>query len=194
MVNPDEVEKAVGEIVLIGGVEKRDIAVVAYDPRWPECFDQKRQGITRSLGPVALRIDHIGSTAVPGLPAKPIVDIGLCVPDAGDEISYLPALLGAGYFLRVRQPGHLMVRMTSLDVHVHVFTKDSDRERRHLLFRDWLRTDAADRAAYGRLKLQLAEREWSDMNAYAAAKDDLIAEITERAEWWALAYGWSPQE
>ncbi len=182
------------EIELIGGVEKREIVVVAYDPQWPSRFDRERERIARALGSGALRIDHIGSTAVPGLPAKPIVDIGLSVPDAADEPSYLPALVEAGYVLRVRQPGHRMVRTTALDVHVHVWTAGSDWERRHLLFRDWLRTDDADRAAYSRLKFDLADWEWPDMNAYAAAKDDLIAEITERAEWWALAYGWSPQD
>jgi GrpB-like predicted nucleotidyltransferase (UPF0157 family) len=126
---------------------------------------------------VALRIDHIGSTAVPGLVAKPIIDIDVSVPDADDDATYLPPLRDAGYLLRVREPGHRMVRTPALDVHVHICTAGSDWERWHLLFRDRLRADANDRAAYAKLKLRLAEQDWPDMNAYADAKGPLIEEI-----------------
>ncbi|MGK5627825.1 GrpB family protein [Streptomyces sp. URMC 123] len=177
---------------LIGGQEKRDIQVVAYDPAWPDAFERERRRIVAALGPVARRVDHVGSTAVPGLVAKPIIDIDLSVPDADDEGAYLGALEAAGYQLRVRQPGHRMVRTPDLGVHVHICAEGSDWERRHLLFRDWLRHDAADREAYGRHKRELARRDWPDMNAYAAAKGTLIAEITERAEAWARATGWAP--
>jgi GrpB-like predicted nucleotidyltransferase (UPF0157 family) len=87
--------------------------------------------------------------------------------------------------LRVRQPGHRMLRTAALDVHVHICGEGSEWERRHLLFRDWLRLDAADREAYAALKRELAEREWAGMNAYAQAKSALIVEITVRAEEWA---------
>ncbi|MCX4834164.1 GrpB family protein [Streptomyces sp. NBC_01016] len=177
---------------LIGGQEKREIRVVAYDPAWPVAFERERRRIVDAVGPVVRRVDHVGSTAVPGLVAKPIIDIDLSVPDADGEDAYLPALERVGYVLRVRQPGHRMVRTPDLGVQVHICTAGSEWERRHLLFRDWLRRDAADRAAYARHKQHLAEQDWPDMNAYAAAKGSLIAEISERAEAWARATGWTP--
>jgi GrpB-like predicted nucleotidyltransferase (UPF0157 family) len=130
---------------LVGGQEKREIRVVAYDPAWPAAFERERRRIVDAVGPVARRVDHVGSTAVPGLVAKPIIDIDLSVPDADGEDAYLPALERAGYVLRVRQPGHRMVRTPDLGVQVHICTAGSEWERRHLLFRDWLRRDAADR-------------------------------------------------
>ena len=128
---------------------------------------------------------------VPGLAAKPIIDIGLSVLDVDREEDYLPDLIAAGYQLRVREPGHRMVRTPDLGVHVHVCTAGSDWERRQLLFRDWLRYDQSDRAAYNSLKNQLAQEDWPDMNAYAEAKGPLITEITARAEKWATRSGWT---
>jgi GrpB-like predicted nucleotidyltransferase (UPF0157 family) len=177
---------------LIGGVERREIVVVAYDPDWPGQFTAERTRIVSALGDTARRVDHIGSTSVPGLDAKPIIDIDLSVPDPENESSYLPALELAGYHLRVRQPGHRMVRSTDLGVHVHVCAQGSDWDRRPLLFRDWLRHDEADRSAYAALKHELAAQPWPDMNAYAAAKGPLIAEITTRAEDWARTVDWRP--
>ncbi|OZM76239.1 GrpB family protein [Pseudonocardia sp. MH-G8] len=180
------------ETELIGGPEKREIVIVEYDPTWPDRFAAERARIVGALGSSARRVDHIGSTAVPGLAAKPIIDIDLSVRDPDDEPSYLPALERAGYRLRVRQPGHRMVRTAALDVHVHICGEGSEWERRHLLFRDRLRLDPADREAYAALKRALAEREWADMNAYAEAKGALIAEITARAQVWARAVGRQP--
>lgn len=178
------------DVELIGGIEKREIVVVEPDPAWPARFERERERILAALGAGAVRVDHVGSTAVPGLPAKPIVDIDLSVPDVEDEDAYLPALLAAGYELRVREPGHRLVRTPARDVHVHVCTTGSDWERSHLLFRDRLRHDAADRAAYAALKRELAARDWPSMNDYADAKGGLIGEITARAEAWAIATGW----
>jgi GrpB-like predicted nucleotidyltransferase (UPF0157 family) len=177
---------------LIGGVEKRDIRVVDYDPIWTARFAGERDRIANALGAIARRIDHIGSTAVPGLAAKPIIDIDLSVPDVEDE-NYLEPLSAAGYQLRVRERGHRKVRTLERDVHVHICTIGSGWERRHLLFRDWLRRDTRDRGAYEQFKRELAQRDWSDMNAYADAKGPLIAEITLRAEALAQTYGWTPK-
>jgi GrpB-like predicted nucleotidyltransferase (UPF0157 family) len=182
---PDETE-------LIGGQERRDIVIVAHDPGWSARFVAERRRIVQALGSTARRVDHIGSTSVPGLDAKPIIDIDLSVPDPDDEPAYLPALEGAGYHLRVRQPGHRMVRTVDLDVHVHICGEGSEWERRHLLFRDRLRSDGADREAYAALKRELARREWPDMNAYADAKGALIGEIMARAEAWADEIDWQP--
>jgi GrpB-like predicted nucleotidyltransferase (UPF0157 family) len=181
---PDESE-------LIGGIEKRDIVIVPYSLQWPARFEHERQRIEDALGAVACRVDHVGSTSVPGLPAKPIVDIDLSVPDVEAESAYLPPLENAGYRLRVRQRGHRMVRTPALDVHVHVCTVGSEWERQHLLFRDWLRNDECDREVYAALKHDLAKREWADMNAYSEAKGSLISEITRRAEAWAKRLGWA---
>lgn len=177
-------------IELIGGPERREIRLVPWEPAWQVAFELQRLRIGQALGSRALRIDHIGSTAVPGLPAKPIVDVDLSVADSEDEDAYLPALEEAGYALRVRERGHRMVRSRALDVHVHVCAAGSDWERRHLLFRDRLRADADDRDAYAAVKAELATRDWPDMNAYAAAKAEAIAAITERAERWATETGW----
>jgi GrpB-like predicted nucleotidyltransferase (UPF0157 family) len=176
--------------VLIGGREKRDIVVVAYDPTWPHLFDAQRERISRALGETVTGVHHVGSTAVEGLAAKPIIDIVVEVVYPDREESYVPALEQAGYVLRVREPGHLMFRTPELDVHVHLWS-DPAEIRRHLLFRDWLRHSEEDRAAYQALKEGLARQKWNDMNYYARAKGDLIAAISERAEGWVVSDGWT---
>jgi GrpB-like predicted nucleotidyltransferase (UPF0157 family) len=181
-----------GEVELIGGRERRAIELVAYDPSWPARFARERDQIAAALEDGARRIDHIGSTAVVGLVAKPIVDINVSVDDPEDEDGYVPALEHVSYRLRVRESGHRMLRTPELDVHVHVCPAESDWERRHLLFRDWLRHDAADRKRYAETKRRLAQRDWPDMNAYAAAKSATIAQITGRAERWAAHTLWAP--
>lgn len=177
---------------LIGGPEKRAIAIEPYRSSWPATFQEHRARITDALGSVASRVDHIGSTAVPGLAAKPIIDVQVSVPDVKQESSYLQPLLAAGYLLRVREPGHRMLRTPELDVHIHVCDAGSDWERRHLLLRDWLRESADDREEYTELKTELQQQGWETMNHYADAKTALISEMTTRAEAWALSTGWSP--
>ncbi|HVX13215.1 MAG TPA: GrpB family protein [Pirellulales bacterium] len=172
------------EIGLIGGVEGRKIEIVDYDPRWPEVFREQSRAIVAALGDSALRIEHIGSTSVPGLAAKPIVDILLVVPDAANEADYLPRLEAAGYRLRVREPDfheHRMFRTPSLDVHIHVFSPGSPEITRYLAFRDRLRTSVPDRERYERKKRELAARSWSDMNAYADAKSEVVEDIIAAA-------------
>lgn len=168
--------------VLIGGPERRTIRIVDHDPAWAGRFQAERQRIVDALGDRALRVEHIGSTAVPGLAAKPIIDIDLSVADLDDEAAWLPDLLAAGYVLRVREPGHRMVRTPELDVHLHVCAIGSEWERVHLVFRDWLRQHPDDCVRYEDLKRALAERDWADMNDYADAKSDLVHDILARAE------------
>lgn len=115
----------------------------------------------RALGVSALRIEHIGSTAVPGLAAKPIVDLLVAVADPDDESVTVTALEAAGYELRVRELGHRMFRTPGRDVHVHVWGHSDPEMTRHLMFRDRLRRSPADRDAYERLKRELAAREWA---------------------------------
>ncbi|MCA9103186.1 MAG: GrpB family protein, partial [Planctomycetales bacterium] len=129
--------------VLIGGPEKREITIVGYDPAWPATFRRHAERVTRALGATALDIEHIGSTSVPDLAAKPIVDMLVVVPDAADEDAYRPQFEAAGYVLRVREPEfeqHRMFRTPERDVHVHVFSPGSREGARLLTFRDCLRT------------------------------------------------------
>jgi GrpB-like predicted nucleotidyltransferase (UPF0157 family) len=162
--------------VLIGGRERREIVIAAYDPAWPERFEAERARIAAALGPAALRIEHIGSTAVPGLAAKPIVDVLVEVASL-DGLDLSPA----GYVLRVREDGHLMFRTPSLDVHVHVWPSSHPDITAQLAFRDRLRASPEDVAAYEALKRELAGRDWPDINYYADAKGDLIRQILRRA-------------
>lgn len=126
-------------------------------------------------------VEHIGSTSVPGLAAKPIIDIVLTVDDITAEEDYLDALLEAGYELRVREPGHRLVRTPARDVHVHIYEQGDPAVDEYLLLRDWLRSNADDRALYESTKRMLLAGRWDDMNAYANAKTDVILAIKGRA-------------
>lgn len=179
-------------VELIGGPEVRAIEICEPDPAWVRRFALQAEAIRWCLGPSALRVDHVGSTAVASLAAKPIIDIQLSVLDCADETAYVPPLVGAGYRLRVREPGHRLLRTQERDVHLHVCDAGGDWERRHLLFRDWLRRDAADRRRYEDCKRRLAAQDWPSMQAYADAKGGTIAVITRRAEAWARSCGWCP--
>ena len=168
------------DIGLIGGPEKRDIVIYNYSSEWPVKFQLHADTIAEVLGDVALRIEHIGSTSVPGLAAKPIIDILVVVPDSANEALYLPALEKAGYELRVREPDfdeHRMVRTPEKDIHIHIFSPDSKEIERYLIFRNRLRQSAGDRARYEAVKRLLAEKDWADMNQYAKAKSEVIESI-----------------
>jgi GrpB-like predicted nucleotidyltransferase (UPF0157 family) len=182
-VTKDPIEERVREAI-IGDVESPAIVVADYDPAWPEGFRREAAKIRAALGEAALAIEHIGSTSVPGLSAKPIVDILLVVEDSSNETSYVPALEGAGYVLRVRERDfheHRMLRTAAKDVHVHVFSPGSPEIERYLLLRDHLRRDAEDRALYARTKRDLATRDWPSMQHYAEAKTEVIEGIIARA-------------
>lgn len=168
-------------VEFFGGTEKRDIVIAPPDTEWPRIYRDHERRIRAALGLEALAVEHIGSTSVPGLPAKPIIDILLVVDDLTAEEDYLPQLEAAGYPLRVREPGHRMVRTPQRDVHVHILEQDDEQIEEYLLFRDRLRGDATDRDLYARTKRRLAARDWPDMNAYADAKSDVIAQIKENA-------------
>jgi GrpB-like predicted nucleotidyltransferase (UPF0157 family) len=173
----------VDDAVFIGGPEKREIVIEEYDPAWTARFEQAGAALREAL-PDARRIEHFGSTAVPGLGAKGIIDVLVTVDDADAEHSYAPALESAGFAIRLRQPGHRMFRTAEQDVHVHVFTEGSDAARIRLLFRDWLRHDAEDRRLYEETKRELARRNWEATNDYSTAKGEVVAEILGRAQKW----------
>lgn len=170
------------------------IEVVDYDPRWPERFHSWRERLARELGPAAQLIEHVGSTAVPGLPAKPVIDVQVSVPDLDDEASYVAPIERVGVALRSRDAEHRYFRpagQRARDGQVHVCAAGSAWEREHVLFRDYLRANADAAAAYGRLKRRLAERYRADRIAYNEAKTGFILDHMELAERWAADTGWS---
>ncbi|GGM48809.1 hypothetical protein GCM10012275_19660 [Longimycelium tulufanense] len=167
-----------------GDAQPCTIVVVDYDPHWVDRFAAEEKRIRTALGSRALRIEHIGSTSVPGLAAKPIIDILLVVADSGDETTYVPALEAAGYEMHVREPDfyeHRMLRTPAQDVHVHVFSPGSPEIDRYLLLRDRLRDREDERALYARTKRELARRTWPTMQHYADAKTDVVEAIIARA-------------
>lgn len=166
---------------LIGGPEKLQVHLHSSDERWPELFAEHRERILAALAGSEVEVEHIGSTSVPGLAAKPIVDIVVAVADITAEEDYLEPLLRAGYELRVREPGHRLVRTPARDVHVHLYERNDPAIDEYLLLRDHLRSDAADRALYEHTKRALLERQWDDMNDYADAKTEVILAIKARA-------------
>ena len=128
--------------------------------------------------------EHVGSTSVPDLPAKPIIDILLVVADSANEMEYATALEGVGYKLHVREPGwheHRMFTGPESDINLNVFSVGCPEVARMLAFRDWLRTNEADRELYARCKRTLAQQEWKYTQNYADAKTSVIEEIMSRA-------------
>ena len=164
---------------LAGPVEIHD-----YDPEWPRLYEREEDRIRSVLGDRVIRIEHVGSTSVPGLPAKPLIDVVLEVHDSADEAAYVPSLESAGYVLRIREPDwfeHRLLKGADTEVNVHVFTVGCEEVDRMLLFRDWLRENAADRELYAERKRELAGRQWKYMQQYADAKTAVVQEIMARA-------------
>lgn len=168
-------------VEMVGGIEHRELVLADYDPQWPEAYAEQERRIRGALGPAAVQVEHIGSTSVPGLAAKPVIDVLVTVEDITAEEDYLDQLLNVGYALRVREPGHRLVRTPARDVHVHVMEVADEDADEYLLFRDRLRVDPEDRDLYEATKRALIEQDWADMNAYAEAKTEVIAGIKERA-------------
>jgi GrpB-like predicted nucleotidyltransferase (UPF0157 family) len=160
------------------------IHLVEYNPVWPGQFAALATRIRQALKtPVA--VEHVGSTAVPGLAAKPVIDILLIVHDPADESEYVPALQREGFELRLREPGwyeHRLLKSAKPDANLHVFPPDCPEARRLLLFRDRLRTRPHERQEYENRKRALADREWEYVQDYADAKSDLVEEILIRAD------------
>ena len=153
----------------------------------------RRGFVARSLAAAAandleelkrVRLEHAGSTSVPGLPAKPILDLILGVDDPADEPAYVPPLEGAGFALRIREPDwfeHRMLRRTDPVVNLHVFASDSPEIDRILAFRDRLRSHPDERARYAETKRDLAARDWVYLQDYADAKSEVVEAIVARA-------------
>lgn len=160
------------------------ITLVEYDPRWPLDFEREAERIRRVLGDRALLIEHAGSTSVPGLIAKPIIDIVLAVESSADEPSYAAPLQAAGYELRIREPDwheHRLFKGPDVNINLHVFTFGSPEIERMLLLRDHLRADQSDRELYARTKRELAHKNWKYVQEYADAKGPVVEAIIVRA-------------
>jgi GrpB-like predicted nucleotidyltransferase (UPF0157 family)/GNAT superfamily N-acetyltransferase len=170
----------VGEVTPLRG----HVLLVDYDPRWPGLFEREAVRIRRALDARALRVEHVGSTSVPALAAKSVIDIVLVVTDSAHEGAYVPALEAAGYRLHVREPDwhqHRMFKGSDPDVNLHTFSAGCAEVDRMLAFRNWLRTNAADRELYARTKRDLAQRDWTFGQNYADAKNDVVDQIMARA-------------
>jgi GrpB-like predicted nucleotidyltransferase (UPF0157 family) len=170
------------------------LVVSDYDEGWQQTYAAWRRQIAGALGPVALAIEHVGSTSVPGLAAKPIVDIQVSVADLADEARYLRPLEGIGLVLRSRDELHRYFRPPADQpraVHVHVCAAGSQWEHDHLLFRDYLRVDPAARRRYAEAKRANARRWNDDSWAYTEAKTGVVLDILEQAAAWARATGWA---
>jgi GrpB-like predicted nucleotidyltransferase (UPF0157 family) len=159
------------------------ITLVEYDPEWPTLFAREGERIRTVLGETALVIEHAGSTSVPGLAAKPIIDIVLVVADTTDEASYVPALTEAGYPLRFREPDwyeHRFFKGPETNVNLHVFSDGCEEIDRMLAFRDWLRSHEQDRERYESVKRELSTRTWDHVDGYSDAKTGVVTEILDR--------------
>lgn len=170
----------IGELAVLKG----PIQLADYDPAWPARFEQEATRIRGALGGRVRLLEHVGSTSVPGLSAKPIIDIVVAVQDSADEAAYVPAMEAAGYILRIREPEwleHRVFKGPDMAANIHAFTYGEPEIERMLAFRDWLRTHDEERALYERTKRELAARDWKYVQHYADAKTEVVEAIIARA-------------
>jgi GrpB-like predicted nucleotidyltransferase (UPF0157 family) len=171
----------IGELVVLGG----PVTLLEYDPSWPTLFEREAVRIRTVLGDQVRLLKHVGSTSVPGLAAKPIIDIVLAVPDSSHEPAYVPPMEAAGYVLRIREPEwfeHRLFKGPDTSTNVHVFRHGSPEVARMLAFRDWLRSHDDERQSYERTKRELAARDWKYVQHYADAKTEVVEGIIARAQ------------
>ncbi len=169
----------------IGGPTRVDgpIFLADYDPAWPVLYEREAARVRGILGDRVLLLEHAGSTSVPGLPAKPIVDMLLAVADSADEPAYVPAMEAAGYRLRIREPAwheHRLFKGPDIDINLHTFSAGSSEIDRMLAFRDRLRTHEDERERYLATKRELAARHWVFVQDYADAKGEVVEGIIAR--------------
>ena len=178
----EQLRKAtVGELKPFNG----RIRLADYDPNWPDLYEREAARIRSVLGDRVVQLEHVGSTSVPGLPAKPIIDILLVVPDSADEAAYVAPLEAAGYRLTIREPDwheHRMLKGPDTNINLHVFSPGSSETDRMLSFRDWLRTQERDRRLYEHAKRELSTRTWKYVQNYADAKTEVVEGILARAQ------------
>jgi GrpB-like predicted nucleotidyltransferase (UPF0157 family) len=165
---------------------RADIVITEYDEQWPRLAAIEVQRITDALGEQLVSLEHVGSTSVPGLPAKPILDLDLAVPDPVQEDAYIPQLEAAGYEFRFRERSwheHRFLRRDVPHVNLHVFGPGSPELIRHRLLRDWLRTHPDDAAAYADIKRRSAEASNAsaeEVMDYNRRKEPFIRDLLDR--------------
>jgi GrpB-like predicted nucleotidyltransferase (UPF0157 family) len=160
------------------------VVLAEPDPQWPQWYAGEEAKIRVALGDRARVVEHVGSTSVPGLAAKPVIDVVLAVDDPRDEAAYVGALEAAGYLLAIRERGwheHRLFKGAEPVVNLHVFAVGDTEVERMVRFRDHLRAHPDDRALYERTKRELAARTWAIVQDYADAKSDVVEEINARA-------------
>jgi GrpB-like predicted nucleotidyltransferase (UPF0157 family) len=160
------------------------IYLAPYDPAWPSLFNRLKKQIQEALGDRVLLLEHVGSTSVPGLSAKPIIDMVMAVADSSDEASYAKPLEEKGYTLRIREPDsyeHRLLKAPEIAGNLHVFSAGCPEIEEMVLFRDWLRNHTDDRSLYEATKRELAARTWKYTQNYADAKSEVVQAILARA-------------
>lgn len=160
------------------------IYLAPYDPAWPSLFTRLAKHIYEALGDRLLLLEHVGSTSVAGLSAKPIIDMVLAVADSSDELSYVKPLQEKGYTLRIREPDwyeHRLLKPPDVQGNLHVFSDGCEEIEQMLLFRNWLRDHRDDRLLYEETKRKLAARTWKYAQNYADAKSEVVQAILARA-------------
>jgi GrpB-like predicted nucleotidyltransferase (UPF0157 family) len=160
------------------------IHLAPYNADWPSQFSLQANRIRAALREKVLLLEHVGSTSVAGLSAKPVIDMVLAVADSADEASYVPPLEEQGFVLRIREANwfeHRLLKTTDIDGNLHVFSDGCGEVDRMLTFRDWLRAHDTDRKLYENTKRELAARTWKNTQHYADAKSEVIQEILARA-------------
>ena len=173
--------------LFVGGAAPRHdkpIHLAPYNPDWPEWYEREATRIRTALGDRVRVLEHAGSTSVPGLSAKPVIDIALAVADSGDEDAYVPDMVAAGYRLTIREPDwyeHRLFKGPDTNINLHTFTEGSLEIRRMLAFRDRLRSHPEELAAYEAAKQELAGRTWAFVQDYADAKGMVVEAIISRA-------------
>jgi len=170
----------------IGGmrVHNAPITLMEYSAEWPALFIREATRVRAILGERVLMLEHVGSTSVPGLAAKPIIDMILAVADSADEAAYVPAMESARYLLRIREPEwhqHRLFKGPDTDINLHVYSFGCPEIDKMLMFRDWLRSNDADRELYERTKRELAKQTWKYVQDYADSKTSVVEEIVARA-------------
>ncbi|WP_096877175.1 GrpB family protein [Oenococcus oeni] len=173
------------ESVTLGQVKQNpQISLQPYDTGWIKSYREEEERIKTALQEKALLIEHVGSTSVPGLSFKPIIDILLLVRDSSKEDDYVPNLITKGYVLRIREPEwyeHRMFKSKTKDINLHVFSLGCKEAQEMLNFRNWLRINDHDRLQYEAAKQELVSKKWQAVQEYADAKTPIVKRIKERA-------------
>jgi GrpB-like predicted nucleotidyltransferase (UPF0157 family) len=184
--NDDMASEEEMQAARIGGMRLHNapVQLIPYSVEWPTLFIREADRVRTTLGNRVLMLEHVGSTSVPGLAAKPIIDMILAVADSADEPAYVPAMESAGYVLHIREPDwhqHRLFKGPDTDINLHVYSSGCPEIDKMLMFRDWLRINDADRDLYERTKRDLAQQTWKYVQNYADAKTAVVEKIVARA-------------